>query len=62
MSPSARDAIERAADAARKAPRVDPKGWARELVRRWSAGESFPAMKVRFAHEALGLPVPKGCK
>lgn len=36
------------------------KDWARRLVDRYRAGDVLRPVQVRFAHEALGLPVPKG--
>lgn len=63
MSPHSREALERAQSAAaRPAGWKDPKGWARDAVRRFEAGESLPVLRVREAHLALGLPVPRGCR
>jgi hypothetical protein len=40
---------------------IDPKGWARVIVAEYAAGKCTRSRAVvRFAHEALGLPVPKG--
>lgn len=39
---------------------IDHKGWARRLVARHEAGEKLNPTLLRFAHEALGLPVPRG--
>lgn len=58
-----RDALERCkASALPQHGRVDRKAWARETVRRYEAGEPVPALRVREAHLALGLPVPRGSR
>jgi hypothetical protein len=41
---------------------VDGKAWARTLIARWQAGGRVSPTAVRFAHEALGLPIPRGCR
>lgn len=42
---------------------TDPKQWARVIVAEFEAGKCQRTRTViRLAHEALGLPVPKGFK
>jgi len=36
--------------------------WARRIIARFEAGESINRTVLRFAHEALGLPLPRGCR
>lgn len=43
-------------------PRGDGKDWAREIVAKFLAGERRSSAVVRMAHEALGLPLPKGLR
>ena len=41
----------------------DRLAWARAIVAAWERGNCGRSPTVvRFAHEALGLPVPKGCQ
>lgn len=37
---------------------VDNKAWAKEIIRRKADGERVPPTCLRFAHEALRLPMP----
>jgi len=43
-------------------PRNDGRDWARAIIAQFLRGEKRPPTVYRFAHEALGLPVPKGLK
>jgi len=62
MSPYHRDELARARALAAQlqAVPVDRKAWARDVVSRHEAGENFSAVRLREAHLALGLPVPRG--
>lgn len=45
------------------APVTDRLAWARVIVADWAGGHCRRSPTVvRFAHEALGLPVPVGCR
>jgi len=44
----------------RPAAVLNGRAWAEQLLSRHKAGEVLRPVQVRFAHEALGLPVPKG--
>jgi hypothetical protein len=57
--------VPRRVDALERRPaeqRVDQRGWARVIVAQFEAGARLNPSRVRFAHEALGLPVPAGCR
>lgn len=36
--------------------------WAHRIIARYKAGETINRTVLRFAHEALKLPLPKGCR
>jgi hypothetical protein len=60
MNPRHREALQRAREAAASQQRRDPKAWAREVVAAHERGEVIRPVRVREAHLALGLPVPRG--
>ena len=61
MNPRNREELQRARGVAQPAAeRRDPKGWAREVVAAYERGEVASRVRVREAHLALGLPVPRG--
>lgn len=41
---------------------LDGRQWARNIIARFNAGQTINRTALRFAHEALGLPLPKGCR
>ena len=43
-------------------PRGDGRDWARAIVQQYNAGEKRSPAVVRLAHQALGLPLPKGLR
>lgn len=43
-------------------PRGDGKDWARAIVAGFNAGERRSVAVVRMAHQALGLPLPRGLR
>lgn len=43
-------------------PRGDGKDWARAIVAAFNAGQRRSVAVVRIAHQALGLPLPKGMR
>lgn len=43
-------------------PRGDGKDWARRIVSAFNAGERRAHAVVIMAHQALGLPLPKGMR
>lgn len=43
-------------------PRGDGKDWARAIVAAYNAGQRRSVAVVRIAHQALGLPLPKGVR
>ena len=43
-------------------PRGDGKDWARSILAQFLRGEKRSPTVYRFAHEALGLPVPAGMR
>ena len=43
-------------------PRGDGKDWARAIVSAFNAGERRSVAVVRMAHQALGMPLPRGMR
>lgn len=62
MNPWRREEIQRVAQEVRQAAAVDGKDWAREILRQHERGEPVLPVRLRFAHEALGMPLPRGVK
>lgn len=61
MNPRHREELQRARGAAEPpAQRIDGKAWARAVVAAHERGEALSRVRVREAHLALGLPVPRG--
>lgn len=42
--------------------RGDGRDWARVIVQQFNAGQRRSPAVVRMAHQALGLPLPKGLR
>lgn len=62
IAPRHRDAL---ADAQARAKAIRPADrlqWARDALAEHAAGQRVNPSRLRFAHQALGLEVPKGCR